>query len=195
MRFKAEGEAILLIGETAQAGSASRSICVSSAGARRAHRPRSISPRRTPQWRFRQEPDPSTAWSARRTTFPTAALWSRSPKWRWRPASARCSKRFFGAHPLTDSGSARSRADIVITARKPISSTSAPRQPARSSIRLGAIGGKALAIAGERPIAGCARVQEAGCRPIWRARRPRVGQFTVIGAGGAGGSGGMGGGI
>ena len=43
LAFKAAGEAILLVGET-RAGSASRSICATSAAARRARRRRSISP-------------------------------------------------------------------------------------------------------------------------------------------------------
>ena len=43
LAFKAEGEAILLVGE-AQAGSANRFICAKSAGGRRARRLRSILP-------------------------------------------------------------------------------------------------------------------------------------------------------
>ena len=47
--------------------------------------------------------------SPRCTIFPTAACWSRSPRWRWRPASAPSSTARRRSSPRMASGSARTR--------------------------------------------------------------------------------------
>ena len=75
--------------------SASRCGCAKSTAARKARRRGSISLHERRNGEFVRELIAEGHASPRCTTCPTAASWSRSPKWRWRAASARCSPAAF----------------------------------------------------------------------------------------------------
>ena len=86
--------------------------------------------RRAPQRRFRARADRGGQPPPPSTTSPTAGCWWRSPRWRWRPASAPSSRR--RRWPRMRSGSARIRPAMSsppIPARRRASST-APTPPA-----------------------------------------------------------------
>ena len=88
LAFKREGEAI--IADRRDAGLA-RPVALSARHLRTRRRRAAAgrSRRGERERRFRARAHSRRHGDARRTTFPTAACWSRWPKWRWRPASAR----------------------------------------------------------------------------------------------------------
>ena len=108
LAFKADGEAILLIGETQ--GWLGQSLYLRDVCGREEGAPPPVDLRRgARERRCRARADRRRASSPPRTTFPTAACWSRSPRWRWRPASARSSTPRRGHRRRMPTGSARTR--------------------------------------------------------------------------------------
>ena len=157
LAFKAADEAILLVGETQGWLGQSlylRDICEREEGA---PPPVDLAAERRNGDFVRAliaegaSPPPST-------TSPTAGFWSRSPRWRWRPASAPSSRR--RRSPRTPSGSARTRP--AMSSRCPPGDADRVAERARAAgvpVRtLGSTGGDALTLAGERPVEGLRRL-------------------------------------
>ena len=159
------------------AGSASRSICARSAGARRARRRRSISIEERENGDFVRALILDGIATAVHDC-PTAGSRWRSPRWRWRPGiGAELDARARRYRRRMPSGSARIRRAIVVTCRR-----QAPRRCLAARARGRRAGTpdrhhrRRCADAAGRARAcrspSCASASKAGCRPIWRAKCP-----------------------
>ena len=133
LAFKAEGEAILLIGETA---GLARPVALSA----RDLRPRGgraaagRSRRREAQRRLRARPDPRGHRDRRARRLRRRARWSRSPRWRWRAASAPSSTRA-AALPAHAFWFGEDQARYVVTVRAGEAETDHRRARARPASR------------------------------------------------------------
>ena len=181
LAFKAEGEAILVIGETRGWLGQSlylRDICGREEGA----------------------PPPVDLAAERRhgdfvralirdglvprcTMFPTAVFWSRSPKWRWRPASAPCSRRRRvrsrpcllvrrGSGALCRHGQGRR----LRRAARQRCRRAADCVSARPAARV-----LASTASGRCRSTNLKHRFEAGCRPIWPDRRKPASRMLPLG--------------
>ena len=180
LAFKAAGETILLIGETQGWLGQSlylRDICGREEGA---PPPVDLIEERE-NGDVVARADRAKGWSPRRTTCPTAGCWWRSPRWRWRPASARSSTprpRTPPAHAFWF-GEDQARYLVTVPAER---AEAVMRRVQDASVpvhRIGSTGGDAIVIPGERAIAVKALAERfEGWLPAYMAARPEPATAT-----------------
>ena len=129
--------------------------------------------RRAPSWRFRPRADPRWPRDGGARYFRRRLAGRARRDGDGVTASAPCSRRRAGT-PAHAFWFGEDQARYVVTAKDADAIVAGGRKrPACRSRRLGATGGRSLAIAGERPlpVRTSADASRPGCRPIWPGRR------------------------